>query len=336
MKLSTTFIGLGIGAIVLTGCGGGSDALEATGKITQQEAVEVAHVTIFTGLDPVELLSEDTKDTASKNLKGVYLPNEDGEYECPGGGSYTYKKISGVNPSFNEDESGNEVHSSTFIFEINYNKCDEYHTGVTVTGTKKGTWKWEEKEDETSYSYTNNWESTMDGVVYEGPEGKFTTSTYTASGTNKKTSNAHGSSWSSTSQYVRSGTLVVDGNETYEFKNITRDREEKRSYNSEDDSSTYERTWKISGLLKSDDSDGWIAIETPETLVKNQDDMIDEYGTLCPHAGELTVSGAEHTLSVEYDANHSVTLEYDGEVIKRFANCIEFEEYDPEDNESTK
>jgi len=333
MKLKTTVLGLGIGALLLTGCGGGgSDLPDPTAKIAKEDAKEIQGYVLMTGLDPVTMLQDIGGGTVSVVQKLSSLDKEstmvatdetnelwEGEHHCGISGTYTNKTISGLNPY---DHDSSETNASKLVFEVIYEDC-VWSDDIKMNGTKKKTWDWE--RDYEKRTWKNTWSGSSDNLVYEiDATHKFVTSSDTWSGTtlqNKDENEWYTISDSYTSHYVRSGTLI-DGDTTLTFKNITRDKSSKNDYIHE----TGERTWKISGAIQSDDLGGWIVVNTPVTLEKNQDDRVVAGDTedYCNHVGKITVTGADHVVTTEAHADHSIDVKYDDEVIAEYANCIEY------------
>ena len=44
----------------------------------------------------------------------------------------------------------------------------------------------------------------------------------------------------------------------------------------------------------------------------------------CNHAGKITISGAEHTVSVEAHDDYSIDVKYDDELLKEYEDCIAY------------
>jgi len=331
MKLKTVVLGLGVA--IFTGCGGsGSSSLEATGRIALEDANELQRAVLLTGLDPEEMLlnalEEENVAFVRNKESALTFVNEhnvvtddswvwEGLHECGVEGNYTNKVISGINP-YDQIE---DVNASIFVYETNYDHCDQ-GWGIKKTGTRKGTWDWTYD----GHTRTNTWSSTTENFVYEiNATHKYTTTSYSASGTYTFTEDDTGQNENYSKHYVRSGTLI-DGDSTIEFKNITRDKSKKSSYIFETEKYTYESKWEISGGIKSDDLGGWVIIDTltAKELDSNDTVTVGDISTDCAHAGKITISGIEHTVSVEAHADHSIDIKYDDTLLKEYANCIEY------------
>ena len=319
MKFSkVALMGLGIGvSLVFTGCGGGGDDLTATGKLTQEKAEEIGTVVLSTeGLSPEGLLKTADKSTSSseeKELDAFHMAwYPAGDQNCSVSGSFTKKVLSGVTP-WEAHDSEEEIESSTYKFEVSFKECDN-GWGYKVTGTSKVTYEWKEEESEESERWIENLDETRENFVMEiDPTHKLTFSSFTLKESYDETTYTSGDwKYVEEGKYSWSGTLV-DGNETVEFKNIS--AYEKENEASTDGNYSENEEGEISGMIKDSETEGWIVVETPE--------MIESKDGKCPHAGEITISGADHTASYEFNSDYTVTFEMDGKVVKTYKDCNE-------------
>jgi len=135
MRVATIAMGLGLGAFLMTGCGGDVNPLpEATGTLDENQSIGLVRGISDTALLPSELVRNMSLG-ASKFGKTFSTSGEDndpypeGEHDCNNGGTETIKTISGKSPYRSSD-----IEASKWVVEKKYDKCD-LGNGVKNSGT---------------------------------------------------------------------------------------------------------------------------------------------------------------------------------------------------------
>ena len=320
-------------AMGLIGCGGGSSAgsddglQKSTGKIEKSKALGLERLIRITSMDAMNLLKmfNGEEGSAVKMSKlgsplakdtVVSATVEDGffdEHECAEGGTYINERISGISP-----DEDHELMSGKFIYKTTYSACGVWD-GISRTGVVTKTWEWTQKDN----ILTNNRSAMTEHLVYAMDEmHKYTT---TSASWSRKIVQGGGTE-SYTSNYTRSGKLELDG-KVMEFKDIKTDRT--REYDYQND--TGSRTWKISGAISGEiedfNSEGWLIVDTPVVMEKNQDDYVVDRGAgegYCNHVGKMTVTGVEHVVTTEVHADLSIDIKYDNEVLEHYVDCMDY------------
>jgi len=334
-KVISTGLVLGA-ALSLIGCGGSSegDGLpKATGKLKKSEAVEAVYFVANSNLNGYKIfldeygIGQPAPKVAKKienNMKVMQRMDKvsDNTYFIPCGheGNRTIRVISGIphnDPVTREVIM--ETKASKYVFEETFNNCS-YDPRITMNGVisriqdwkrdGKGGWysKWsgEKKnfvykiDDENLYTDTASWSGITDELWKEGAPVKK----------------------NNTSHSVHNGKIIL-GDRTIELKNITKDITEKENQKN----STGSKTMSVSGALKDSEIGGWLVVRTPVTFEKNQNDkvVVGEEEDYCYHIGKMTISGADHVITTEVHADHSIDVKYDDKVVMEYENCIKFD-----------
>ena len=234
------------------------------------------------------------------------VSTKSGTHQCRVEGNYTNEFISGISPD--EDK---KTKSSKLIFKTTYDKCND-GKGISKTGVVNLTWDWKRGNN----LFTNIWSGSTENFVYIDETHKYTIDTVSVAGKYIGTDY----SVSSERHYLISGKLEVDG-DALKFKDFKRDEKNEEDYRVSSRSKNFKL--KISGAVSGnvgdfDTNGGWIVIETPTTF--------ENKGGGCYSAGKGTIKDTEHTVSLEINADQSITVKYDDTVLKNYADCKEYEE----------
>jgi len=331
MKQKVLALGLSVGAFALIGCGGSGTpdvGQVATGTIDENATTTVVNEVIKTGFTTDDIMAKMNNDLAG-DFKSIMMSDRmskvsdrDAGYNpfdepqvCGVSGTIEYKLVSGENPYANPNSNG----SGKVVLKKIFDNCS-WDGKVTEDGTKESTWNWTIADN--GKTWTNKYSYTISNFVYKIDDThKFTVTSDIGSGkyTSKFGDNCHSSS--STNHSVMSGKLV-NGDNTAEYKNITRDRTKSEKY--EAGVPTFNKKWEVSGAIKRGEFNGWVVIATPTPFEISDKDKMDDNGHYCYHAGKLTVSGKAHTVSKEVHSDHSITIKHDNNVVKEYTNCLDY------------
>ncbi len=319
MRVATIAMGLGLGAFLMTGCGGNPTSptnpgdttgiAKATGKLDENQTIGSLRGFIKVKLLPDRISAEDAG-ISSQGYDPKYVA---GGYGCTYGGTYTVTKTSG------EDPTSQSVDASKYIFETKYENCS-FDQGVEINGTEKKIWDWKSVNG----TYTNNQTMSATNFVYTVDDKH--TFTLTDVKEEAKTINV----WDNgvvvqhnyKGKYSYSGTHI-NGTNTTQYKNIVVETES--GWNDQEHTDFY--SLKLAGSLESHILGGTIIFSTPTRFERNQMDKVSNPlggKEEVYHAGTMKMEGKDHTYTLSVSADHKVEAKYDDTLKGSYANMVDF------------